>query len=171
MKYPTHEEETMALRLAHAIGATPLVDLPRNLKLNTGGSPRLLSMSLLFQGTNHSTRYDDGLGRVHHKSQNVDTAISMNGLCCYDDILRSLSSDARSFSMVHIIPGYISYQDRRYDFVHDPQHSQPQFVEEGVHLPLRADGFGTTHPALLDVTVDACVIELSGEGGLHLFTN
>ena len=112
---------------------------------------------------------DGGVNAVRYRDDSVLTAISMNGICCYEDILRSLSSDAKSFSMVHVIPGYITYQDRRYDSVRDPKGNYPIFEKYGTGSQIRPEDFHKITTVPLDVSLDTCVTELSTGPDLQFF--
>ena len=165
----TREKEMTALRLAHVIGLMPRGNLASRLPANIHGSSRLLATSLLFQGPNPSSKDSGELHQTHRAIPSAPTAISMNGLCFCEDILRFLSSDAKSFGTVHIIPGYVSYQDHRYDAVRNPNGDHQRFDMDGTGAQIPADDFHTMPSARLDVSVEARVKELNLGGELQFF--
>ena len=61
------------------------------------------------------------------------TAVSEIGVCCYVDVLRSLTSQAELVRLVHILPGHISHKGRQYmavrDFKHDRDKHIPEFAQ------------------------------------------
>ncbi|MCJ1433583.1 hypothetical protein MMC27_002946 [Xylographa pallens] len=175
LKSPTTQEETTALLVANAIGFRTEDGLSSRYRPKARGFSRLLAASLLFQGSpppatvDYEMNDDGGVNLVRTEDDSVPTAISMNGICCYDDILRSLSSDAKTFSMVHVIPGCISYQDRRYDSIRDPRVNHPYFKDDGTGSQIRPEDFHKITAVQLDVSFDACVTELSTGQDLQFF--
>ncbi|MCJ1380570.1 hypothetical protein MMC17_003678 [Xylographa soralifera] len=71
--------------------------------------------------------------------------------------------------MVHVIPGYISYQDRQYDSVYDPKGTEARFGQPGTGAQVLPEDFHLISPVHLDVSLDACVTELSSGLVLQFF--
>ncbi|MCJ1403489.1 hypothetical protein MMC11_006712 [Xylographa trunciseda] len=175
------QEQATAARLVNSIGLKVGDNLSRNLRPQSRGSSGLYATSLLFHGPHpgledysgrnptRGVNDDSGEHPLRTMYESVPTAVSMNGICCYYDTLRSLSSDVKSLNKVHVIPGYINYQDRRYDSVCDPKGTSPQLEKEGTGVQLRRDDFHKILPLKSDANVEACVTELSSGRDLQFF--
>jgi hypothetical protein len=98
---------------------------------------------------------------------NYRTALSYNGICCYLEVLRGLSSNATVLRRIHVVPGRIQRGDREYTAVWDcapaPQSQLPKATlgVESVTLPteLRDD----------KIDIKALVTEVSGGGPLIFY--
>src|SRR5271156_4443823 len=98
---------------------------------------------------------------------NYRTALSYNGICCYLEVLRGLSSNAAVLRRIHVLPGRIQRGDREYTAVWDcapaPQSQLPKATLgiESVTLPteLRDD----------KIDIKALVTEVSGGGPLIFY--
>ena len=57
--------------------------------------------------------------RMSFTDQNIHSAISRRGVCCFIEQLRGLSCQAEAVSRVHILPGQIHCKGRTFDVVQD----------------------------------------------------
>ena len=61
----------------------------------------------------------DGESKPHQQKDVQYTALSRNGVCYYLEALKGLSSRPEAVRLVHILPGHIQRDNRRYDSVQD----------------------------------------------------
>jgi hypothetical protein len=101
------------------------------------------------------------------RRDNFRTAFSYNGICCYLEVLRGLSTNAAALRRIHVLPGHIQRGDREYTAVWDcapaPQSQLPKATLgiKSVTVPdeLRNDR----------IDIKALVTEVSGGGQLIFY--
>ena len=125
----------------------------------------------LFSGNNDHVRYlavgqKSGGARYYTASVN-------RGLCYYLDCLRSISSDAETTRMVHIVPGHIQMGDKQFNHVYDISRGS---VPGSKAAPVQADvleGFQPTsivgQPRRIDLKIEMRGIETTTDQELMVY--
>lgn len=151
-------------------GVTPTVQDALGLHLNQDDlsrtphhplTPAYLMADVQCLFTGHRPTLDE----IHRN--NYRTAVCYNGICCYLEVLRGLSSNAAVLRRIHVLSGHIQRGDREYTAVWDcapapqPQLPKATLGTKSVTLPseFRDDR----------LDIKALVTDVSGEGQLIFY--
>ena len=111
----------------------------------------------------------DRVARLYGGPQDCTAAVNC-GLCYYLDCLRSISSDAETTRMVHIVPGHIQRGDKQFNHVYDSSMPSPKAA------PVQADfleGFQPTsivgQARRLDLKIEMLGIETTTDQKLIVY--